>query len=402
MSKMFKKISILVSILALFVLASCAQKAQVKPEGENAKGPSVMEQVKAAGFDIVDYDYVKAKVGDGLRKFNQVAIIDARPERKFDSGHIPSAINIPDTKFDKFYPQLEELKVTKDTELIVYCGGFNCIKSYNDAKYLRDKGYKNIKVYLAGDPDWSKKNYFEIGFNYAKSLLNKGVLFVDARPERVYKKGTIPGSINIPDTKFLKDPTPFMDMLPTDKNSTIVVFCGGYVCVKSHKVAEKLYEMGYKKVLAYAGGVPEWKEKGEQLLKPGEKVDTIGTKAAAATDSAIKAGSDEGTVDKEFFKTLIDSRPDNIVIVDVRTPSEFQNGHVEGAINIPVDDMYKDCGLVTSKLPKDKYVIFMCATGGRAGEMYFGLKDDCKYPNMDKLFFLDAHIDYSSGKCVVK
>ncbi|MBC7195768.1 MAG: sulfurtransferase, partial [Deferribacterales bacterium] len=310
--------------------------------------------------------------------------------------------NIPDTKFDKFYPQLEELKVTKDTELVVYCGGFNCIKSYNDAKYLRDKGFKNIKVYLAGDPDWSQKNFMEISFDYAKSLLSKGVLFVDARPDRVYAKGTIPGAINIPDTKFLKDPAPFMSMLPADKNTQIVVFCGGYACVKSHKVAEKLYEMGYKKVLVYARGEPEWKEKGEQILKPGEKADMVAAKTAAPTASAIKAGADEGTVDKEFFKSLIDSRPDNIVIVDVRSPSEFQAGHVNGAINIPVDDMYKDCNLVTSKLPKDKYVIFMCATGGRAGEMYFGLKEDCKYPEMSRLYFLDAHVDYSSGKCEIK
>lgn len=400
--KSLKRLTILASILSLFILASCAQKAQVKPEGEKAKGPSVMEQVKAAGFEIVDYDYVKAKVGNGLRKFNQVVIIDARPERKYDSGHIPSAINIPDTKFDKFYPQLEELKVTKDTELVVYCGGFNCIKSYNDAKYLRDKGFKNIKVYLAGDPDWSQKNFMEISFDYAKSLLSKGVLFVDARPDRVYKKGTIPGAINIPDTKFVKDPAPYMSMLPADKNAQIVVFCGGYACVKSHIVAEKLYEMGYKNVLVYAGGEPEWKENGQPILKPGEKAQVSSSEKTASAPSAIKLGADEGTVDKEFFKTLIDERPDNIVIVDVRSPSEFATGHVKGAINIPVDDMYKDCNNVTSKLPKDKYVIFMCASGGRAGEMYFGLKEDCKYPEMNRLFFLDAHVDYSSGKCEIK
>jgi hypothetical protein len=34
--------------------------------------------------------------------------------------------------------------------------------------------------------------------------------------------------------------------------------------------------------------------------------------------------------------------------------------------------------------------------------MYFGLKEDCKYPEMNRLFFLDAHVDYSSGKCEIK
>jgi rhodanese-related sulfurtransferase len=90
------------------------------------------------------------------------------------------------------------------------------------------------------------------------------------------------------------------------------------------------------------------------------------------------------------------------VIIDVRTPAEFQNAHVKGAINIPVDDMYKKgCDSVVSRLPKDKNIIFMCATGARAGEMWFGLKDDCKY-DMKNIYFLDAKVDYSSGNCEIK
>ena len=400
MSKSFKKLILFTLTLGLLFVSACAQKP-VKTEEVKPKGASVLEQVKSAGFEIVDFDYVKGKVGDGLRKFNQVVIIDARPERMYDTAHIPSSINIPDTKFEQFYPQLEKFKVTKDTEIVVYCGGFNCIKSYNNARYLREKGYKNVKVYLAGDPDWSKKNFMEVGFASAKKLLSEGVLFVDARPDRVYEKGTIPGAINIPDTKFLAKPEAYTALLPQDKNAKIVVFCGGYACVKSHKVAEKLYSMGYKNVLVYAGGEPEWKEKGGKLVNPGEKAE-VSEKKVEPSAGVVKAGKDEGTVDKDFFKTLIDSRPDNIVVVDVRTPQEFQNGHMNGAINIPVDDMYKDCNLITSKLPKDKYIVFVCATGGRSGEMYFGLKDDCKYPEMNRLFFLDAHVDYVGGKCEIK
>lgn len=400
MSISLRKMILFVSFLGLLFVSACAQKT-VKPEEVKAKGPSVMEQVKAAGFEIVDFEYVKGKVIDGLRKFNKVVIIDAKPERMYDTAHIPSSINIPDTKFEQFYPQLEQLKVTKDTELVVYCGGFNCIKSYNNAKYLRDKGYKNIKVYLAGDTDWSKKNFMEVSFASAKKLLSEGVLFVDARPDRVYAKGTIPSSTNIPDTKFLAKPEAYVSLLPKDKTAKIVVFCGGYSCVKSHKVAEKLYSMGYTNLLVYAGGEPEWKENGEKIANPGEKAEVSEQKVESGA-GAVKAGKDEGTVDKEFFKTLVEQQPDNTVVVDVRTPQEFQNGHIKGAINIPVDDMYKDCNLVTSKLPKDKNVIFVCATGGRSGEMYFGLKEDCKYPEMNKLFFLDAHVDYLGGKFEIK
>jgi 3-mercaptopyruvate sulfurtransferase SseA len=160
--------------------------------------------------------------------------------------------------------------------------------------------------------------------------------------------------------------------------------------------------MGYKNVFVYAAGVPEWKEKGLPLGKPGEKVEIKTEKSVPVKAAVIKPGKEEGTVDVEFFKTLIDERPDDILIVDVRSEREFNSGHIKGAININVDDIYKDCSLVSSKLPKDKYIIFMCSTGGRAGEMYFGLKEDCNYPHMDKLFFLDANVDCSSGKCIVK
>lgn len=403
MQRILRKLILFVSILGLLFVSACVQKT-VTSEAEKAKGPSVMEQVKADGFEIVDFDYVKGKVGNGLRKFNQVVIIDSRPERLYDEGHIPSSINIPDTKFEKFYPQLEDFKVTKDTELIVYCGGLNCIKSYNNARYLKNKGYKNIKVYLAGDPDWSMKSFMEVGFNSAKKMLSEGVIFIDARPDRVYEKGTISGSINIPDIKFLAKPDAYISLLPQDKTTKMVIFCGGYACIKSHNVAEKLYSMGYTSLFVYAGGEPEWKEKGEKISNPGEKAEISKKDAGpvSASGVAVKAGKDEGTVDKEFFKTLIDNRPGNILIVDVRNPQEFQNGHINGAINIPVDDIYKDCSLVTSKLPGDKYVIFVCVSGGRAGEMYFGLKEDCKYPETDRLFFLDAHVSYAGGKCEIK
>jgi hydroxyacylglutathione hydrolase len=39
--------------------------------------------------------------------------------------------------------------------------------------------------------------------------------------------------------------------------------------------------------------------------------------------------------------------------------------------------------------------VFVCATGARAGEMYFGIKDDCKYGDIEKMFFLDADVAYT-------
>lgn len=67
------------------------------------------------------------------------------------------------------------------------------------------------------------------------------------------------------------------------------------------------------------------------------------------------------------FKALVDK---GAVILDVRTPAEFQGGHIKGAINIPVQVL--DTQL--AKLPKDKAIITCCASGMRSGSAESMLK----------------------------
>lgn len=50
-----------------------------------------------------------------------VVVIDSRPAaRRYDIGHIPGAINIPDSQFDKL---TDRLPADKNTLLLMYCGG---------------------------------------------------------------------------------------------------------------------------------------------------------------------------------------------------------------------------------------------------------------------------------------
>ena len=55
-----------------------------------------------------------------------------------------------------------------------------------------------------------------------------------------------------------------------------------------------------------------------------------------------------------------------------------------------------------AQFPKEEYVVFVCATGARAGEMYFGIKDECKNVNMKRFYFLDAEVMYTPNGPVVK
>ncbi|MEQ8689181.1 MAG: rhodanese-like domain-containing protein [Imperialibacter sp.] len=55
----------------------------------------------------------------------------------------------------------------------------------------------------------------------------------------------------------------------------------------------------------------------------------------------------------------------NAIVIDVRTPGEFMGGHVQGSINIPLQD-------ITSKVQEIKKmaqpIILCCASGNRSGQ----------------------------------
>lgn len=50
-------------------------------------------------------------------------------------------------------------------------------------------------------------------------------------------------------------------------------------------------------------------------------------------------------------------------IIDVRTPAEFNGGHIKGSENIPLDNLQKQL----SKIKKNQPVITCCASGMRSG-----------------------------------
>ena len=69
--------------------------------------------------DIVSMDFVQQHVK--IPKPDNVMIIDSRPYKpKYIKGHIPTAINIPDSQFDKLKDTLPK---DKNALLIFYCGG---------------------------------------------------------------------------------------------------------------------------------------------------------------------------------------------------------------------------------------------------------------------------------------
>ncbi len=72
-----------------------------------------------------------------------------------------------------------------------------------------------------------------------------------------------------------------------------------------------------------------------------------------------------GTVDAATFKTRLEEFSAEGILVDIRTPMEFNSWHMEGAQNI---DFYENSfNSEINKLPRDKPIFIYCHSGNRSG-----------------------------------
>lgn len=87
--------------------------------------------------------------------------------------------------------------------------------------------------------------------------------------------------------------------------------------------------------------------------------------AAFFIASCGNAQPNNTSLDAAAFKEQIAAHPD-AVILDVRTPEEFSEGHIEGAVNYNWNDKQFDDNI--SALDKSKPVYVYCLSGGRSDE----------------------------------
>lgn len=169
----------------------------------------------------------------------------------------------------------------------------------------------------------------QVDFNYVKKAINQGTrnsvnaILIDARPEIKYQNGTIPSSLNIPDTKFEEYYSVLKD-IPMQKE--LIVYCGGYNCTKSPIVAQKLKDKGYTNVKIYSGGEPEWRKLSYL------EIDTLAIKVYQEKNSAF--------------------------IVDARPYSKFLQETIPGAISIPDTSLVKLLGRFP--INKSEKIVIFC------------------------------------------
>ena len=85
------------------------------------------------------------------------------------------------------------------------------------------------------------------------------------------------------------------------------------------------------------------------------------TLACALAAGAPPAGVAPGVVDGPTARKLVAS---GVKVVDVRSPEEFAEGHVPGAVNIPHGDIGRRAGEIG---PPETPVLLYCGSGHRSG-----------------------------------
>jgi rhodanese-related sulfurtransferase len=83
--------------------------------------------------------------------------------------------------------------------------------------------------------------------------------------------------------------------------------------------------------------------------------------AMMSTTAAVPSAPVAEISPDELARRLQDE-PHHLTVLDVRTAEEFAQGHVPGAINIPLDQL----GGRTPELKADGEIIVYCLSGGRA------------------------------------
>lgn len=189
---------------------------------------------------------------------------------------------------------------------------------------LNKQGYESIDEVMKRGQQALSPSAFETAAN------ETGALILDTRDPQVFAQGFIPNSINIGiDGSF----APWVGaLIPDITQQLLLVTEEG----REEEVITRLARVGYDYTIGYLkGGFDAWKAAGQE-------VDTI---------TSVPAGELTGKM-----------KNSKVEVLDVRKPGEYLSEHVEGAINMPLDNINDHL----AQLDKNKTYYVHCAGGYRS------------------------------------
>ena len=211
---------------------------------------------KIAPEKLSNYEEVQRLVAQGPK--GNYVLIDSRPLPRVQEGTIPGAINLPYPAWDKF---VGRLPTDKNQLIVFFCQGVTCMMSPNSLAKAEALGYKNVKVYREGYPEWLERNIGVIAAPHLKEAwIDKGIphVLVDARPVVTAAEGAIPGAVSVPPSKARAAVAGF----PNAKLKAPIMVYDGDNGSSAMQVARVIKESGQPNVTVIGGGFDAWKSAG--------------------------------------------------------------------------------------------------------------------------------------------
>lgn len=330
------------------------------------------------GFATVKPDVLNEALAGDEAPF----ILDVRTADEFaKDGYIDGAVNIP---MQELLSSLDQLPAMEEP-VVIYCASghrgavaMTALKllGYTDVKNLGGglNAWKAAQFPVAGWVDWTTvwseylaampENFYSIKAPDLNTALAENPPFLlDVREAgEIEKDGFIQGAVNIPVRDVLKN----LDKLPA-LDQPIVVYCAsGH---RGGMIMAALQHLGYTDVKNLAGGLGAWKKAELSVEMGAPAAPTPGTApevdAARLRDlDAFLSALPEGfysvkAPDLQAELAAADAKP---AIFDVRTPEEYAGGYIEGAVNVPIQQLLADMAALPAK---DAPVVVLCQSGHR-------------------------------------
>jgi len=240
------------------------------------------------------------------------------------------------------------------------------------ARMAEKMGYTNVKVFHAGAPVWQKEgNPLLTAYGFVSKRL-ENVVLIDTRGPEAAKNGHIEGAFTIALDKLAQE----KDQFPLDTKVPIILYGQDTALSEISPVMEELSLWIDHKLFILEGGYSGWVKKGGPVQN-----DKIRTKIVYLP----KPGPGEIVGDE--FMNIVNSEPENKIILDVRSAEETTEGKIGWALAIPLDDLQSRL----RDLPKDKEIIVHCGSGTRA-QMAYNVLQNAGYPSRflaDKVTFVE-------------
>jgi rhodanese-related sulfurtransferase len=282
------------------------------------------------------------------------AVFDVRERGEFNMGQISNATSLPRSQIEF---RIAELVPNRRIPIVVYDEGGG--RTALAARCLAEFGYENVSILDGGLPEWRKeelptvsgvnvpskafgekvhheRTIPEISPEELKSLQERvtELMIFDVRTPEEYGRFCIPGAVNVPGGDLIL----WAEALRRKPDATVVVNCAGRT--RSIIGTAALLRLGLNNVRALKNGTMGWVLTGLELESTPARVAPSAPDESReqAREIALRIAEEEG-LSWVSARELLDHLPRNEVgvtyLIDVRSESEYEDGHIAGSLNIP-------------------------------------------------------------------